>query len=80
MSEILFLAHRIPYPPDKGDKIRSYHLLSALAAKHTVHVGTFIDDSMDWEHVEALQRLCGGETCIRHCIHVRPVCGAAPDC
>ena len=32
MSEILFLSHRIPYPPDKGDKIRSYHLLKALAS------------------------------------------------
>jgi sugar transferase (PEP-CTERM/EpsH1 system associated) len=65
MSELLFLAHRIPYPPDKGDKIRSYHLLKALAAEHTVHVGTFVDDPADWVHVEALQRLCKGETCIR---------------
>ena len=31
MSEILFLAHRIPYPPNKGDKIRSWHLLKGLA-------------------------------------------------
>ena len=35
MSEILFLSHRIPYPPDKGDKIRSYHLLQgARGAAH----------------------------------------------
>lgn len=65
MSEILFLSHRIPYPPDKGDKIRSYHLLEALAADHTLHVGTFVDDPADWVHVEAVQRLCKGETCIR---------------
>ena len=65
MSELLFLAHRIPYPPDKGDKIRSYHLLKALAAEHTVHVGTFVDDPADWAHVEAVQRLCKGETCLR---------------
>jgi polysaccharide biosynthesis protein PslH len=64
MSEILFLSHRIPYPPDKGDKIRSYHLLRALAERHTVHLGTFIDDPADWQHVGALKRLCG-ETCIR---------------
>ncbi len=25
--EILFLAHRIPFPPDRGDKIRSWHVL-----------------------------------------------------
>lgn len=65
MSEILFLSHRIPYPPDKGDKIRSFHILRELAKRHTVHVGTFIDDPVDWQHVEALQKLCAGETCIR---------------
>lgn len=65
MSEILFLSHRIPYPPDKGDKIRSYHVLRALAARHTVHVGTFVDDDADREHEEAVRRLCGGEVCVR---------------
>ncbi len=30
MRDILFLVHRIPYPPDKGDKIRSWHFLSYL--------------------------------------------------
>jgi len=65
MSELLFLAHRIPYPPDKGDKIRSYHLLKALAAEHTVHLGTFVDDPADWAHVAAVERLCKGEVCIR---------------
>jgi sugar transferase (PEP-CTERM/EpsH1 system associated) len=65
MSEILFLSHRIPYPPDKGDKIRSYHLLRALAAEHTVHLGTFVDDAKDWDHVAAVRRLCGGEACVR---------------
>lgn len=64
MSEILFLAHRIPYPPDKGDKIRSYHLLRALAARHDVHLGTLVDDEADWIHVDALKRMCA-ECCIR---------------
>ena len=30
-GEILFLCHRIPFPPDRGDKIRSYHILKRLA-------------------------------------------------
>jgi sugar transferase (PEP-CTERM/EpsH1 system associated) len=64
MSEILFLAHRIPYPPDKGDKIRSYHLLRAFAERHTVHLATFIDDPADWQHIDAVMKLCA-ETCIR---------------
>ena len=36
MSELLFIAHRVPYPPNKGDKIRSYHALRHLAARHRV--------------------------------------------
>jgi sugar transferase (PEP-CTERM/EpsH1 system associated) len=62
MKELLFLAHRIPYPPDKGDKIRSFHLLQRLARRYTVHLGAFIDDPRDWIHVEHVKRMCG-EAC-----------------
>jgi sugar transferase (PEP-CTERM/EpsH1 system associated) len=41
MSGILFLAHRLPFPPDRGDKIRSHNVLRALAALAPVHVGCF---------------------------------------
>ena len=58
----MFLAHRIPYPPDKGDKIRSFHLLQHLARAYRVHLGAFIDDSRDWRHVEHVRKMCG-ETC-----------------
>ena len=47
MGDILFLAHRIPFPPDRGDKIRSHHLLKELARLAPVHVGTFADDAGD---------------------------------
>ncbi|MFN3594423.1 MAG: TIGR03087 family PEP-CTERM/XrtA system glycosyltransferase [Thiobacillaceae bacterium] len=56
--ELLFLAHRIPYPPDKGDKIRSYHLLRHLARRYRVHLGAFVDDPDDWRHAEAVESLC----------------------
>lgn len=46
-GEILFLCHRIPFPPDRGDKIRSYHLLKRLAEIAPVHVGCFADDDRD---------------------------------
>ncbi|MBT2186939.1 TIGR03087 family PEP-CTERM/XrtA system glycosyltransferase [Sphingobium nicotianae] len=46
-GEILFLSHRIPWPPDRGDKIRSHHELRALAALAPVHVGCFADDARD---------------------------------
>jgi hypothetical protein len=31
MANLLYLVHRLPYPPNKGDKVRSYHLLKHLA-------------------------------------------------
>ncbi|WP_301751102.1 TIGR03087 family PEP-CTERM/XrtA system glycosyltransferase [uncultured Erythrobacter sp.] len=43
MGEILFLAHRVPFPPDRGDRIRSHHLLKALARLAPVHVGCFVE-------------------------------------
>ncbi|MFC3441121.1 TIGR03087 family PEP-CTERM/XrtA system glycosyltransferase [Sphingobium rhizovicinum] len=46
-GDILFLCHRIPFPPDRGDKIRSYHLLKRLAEVAPVHVGCFADDGRD---------------------------------
>lgn len=43
MGEILFLAHRVPFPPDRGDRIRSHQLLKALARIAPVHVGCFAE-------------------------------------
>ncbi|CAN5117106.1 TIGR03087 family PEP-CTERM/XrtA system glycosyltransferase [soil metagenome] len=46
-GEILFLCHRVPFPPDRGDKIRSHNLLRRLAQIAPVHVGCFADDARD---------------------------------
>jgi len=58
MQDLLFLAHRIPYPPNKGDKIRSYHFLKHLTLKYNVHLGTFIDDPNDWQYTDKLDAIC----------------------
>ncbi|MGN6357065.1 MAG: TIGR03087 family PEP-CTERM/XrtA system glycosyltransferase [Novosphingobium sp.] len=53
MREILFLAHRIPFPPNRGDKIRSHNLLKRIAEIAPVHVATFAEDDADMaEEVE----------------------------
>ncbi|MCS6877565.1 MAG: TIGR03087 family PEP-CTERM/XrtA system glycosyltransferase [Geminicoccaceae bacterium] len=64
MAEILFLAHRLPFPPDKGDKIRSFHILRRLAAHHRIRLGTFVDDPDDRDRVRHLAPLCA-ELCVR---------------
>jgi sugar transferase (PEP-CTERM/EpsH1 system associated) len=47
VGETLFLAHRIPFPPDRGDKIRSCAMLRALAGRGPVHVATFGETDAD---------------------------------
>ena len=58
MANILYLVHRLPYPPNKGDKVRSYNLLKHLATQHRVYLGTFIDDPDDEPHIATLRALC----------------------
>jgi sugar transferase (PEP-CTERM/EpsH1 system associated) len=57
---ILFVAHRIPYPPDRGDKIRSWNILKALARLGTVHLACFADDEADAAHLEGLRAALEG--------------------
>ncbi len=42
-GDILFIAHRVPFPPDRGDKIRSWNILKALAKIAPVHVAALVD-------------------------------------
>jgi len=58
VEDLLLLIHRIPYPPNKGDKIRSYHLLKHLARDYRVHLATFVDDADDWQHVPTVEKMC----------------------
>ena len=46
---LLFLAHRVPFPPDRGDKIRSFHILQYLAQRTPVHLVAFADDDADFD-------------------------------
>lgn len=58
MANILFLTHRIPFPPDKGDKVRSYHLLLHLLKRHRIFLATFVDDGQDERYIEAVKDVC----------------------
>ncbi len=60
MANLLYLVHRLPYPPNKGDKVRSFHLLKHLAGRHRVFLGTFVDDPDDARHVDTVRGMCAG--------------------
>jgi len=63
MNSILYLVHRLPYPPNKGDKITSFNLLKYLSKRYKVYLGCFIDDSEDWQYSEHVESFCE-ESCI----------------
>jgi sugar transferase (PEP-CTERM/EpsH1 system associated) len=65
-GEILFLAHRLPFPPDRGDRIRSTHVLRALAQIAPVHVGCFVDSVADRAHVPELAAMAASS-----CVEMR---------
>ena len=58
MNHLLLLVHRIPFPPNKGDKVRSFNLLKYLAQHYHVHLGTFVDAQEDWQYVDKVKEYC----------------------
>jgi sugar transferase (PEP-CTERM/EpsH1 system associated) len=64
VDDLIFLTHRLPFPPDKGDKIRAGRILRHLAARFRVHLGTFIDDPADAPHVSMAENLCASLCCL----------------
>ena len=64
-GEILFLSHRIPWPPDRGDKIRSHHELRALAKLAPVHVACFADDERDESFAGEMASLTASQCVLR---------------
>src|SRR5262249_49743021 len=49
---------RIPFPPNKGEKIRAFYQLRAMAERHEVDVFTMVDQATDLEHQRPLADYC----------------------
>lgn len=64
--KILFIAHRIPYPPNKGDKIRSFNEIKYLSKMHSIYLYCFVDMKMDLQFQETLRQYC-------EVVHVVPI-------
>ena len=56
--EILLLTHRFPYPPDKGDRIRMFHILEWLSRRVRIHLGCLADEPFKPEDLKRLETLC----------------------
>ncbi|MGU3390961.1 glycosyltransferase [Sphingomonas sp. M1A8_2b] len=62
---LLFLAHRVPFPPDRGDKIRSFHILQYLAKRARLHLVAFADDEADLDSPAVFTDLLASCTIVR---------------
>jgi sugar transferase (PEP-CTERM/EpsH1 system associated) len=64
MGKVLFLSHRIPYPPDKGEKIRAWNILKYLAADHDIFLGCLADVAVSEQDLEFLKNFCADFFCV----------------
>lgn len=55
---VLYLTHRVPYPPDKGDRIRNWHVLRGLAERFRVSLGCLADEPVHESTRQALAEQC----------------------
>ena len=56
--KILFLCHRMPYPPKRGGKIRPFNMIRQLARSHEVTVATLARTAQEQADGEELRRYC----------------------
>jgi sugar transferase (PEP-CTERM/EpsH1 system associated) len=57
--KVLFLTHRLPYAPDRGDRIRAFHMLRSLAAHSAVELVSLVHDARERAEADGLARRLG---------------------
>jgi polysaccharide biosynthesis protein PslH len=62
---VLLLTHRLPYAPNRGDRIRAYHLLRVLARHYEVHLVSLVHDDDEAAHLGDLETMARSVTGIR---------------
>lgn len=55
---VLLLTQVLPYPPDSGPKVKTYHVLKYLAQNHQVTLVSFVRDTDKPEYIQHLETLC----------------------
>jgi polysaccharide biosynthesis protein PslH len=62
--KIFFLCQRVPFPPDRGDKITTYHELTHLNRHHEVHVFCLADGQEDLANVAGAREHAASVTAV----------------
>lgn len=53
--KILFFTHRLPYAPNRGDRVRAYHLLHELSGWAEVDLVSLVHDDDEASHIRDLR-------------------------
>lgn len=79
MKRLLFIAHRVPYPPDKGERVRAFHQLRVLAhsGRFRIVLAALADDARAIRAAEALKPWCQKLLLAPAGRAARLLCGAA---
>lgn len=56
--QILCLTSRLPYPPNRGDRVRAFNFIKHLAHEHEISLVSFIGDESEREHLASLRSYC----------------------
>ena len=62
---ILLVAPGPTYPPDSGDRIRMYNLITRLARRHCLHLICFVRSDAQRKAMEEMRTYCEQVTCLR---------------
>src|SRR5689334_5080501 len=61
--KILFVSHRLPFPPNRGGKIRSFNMISHLNQKHSVVVASLAHSNKELHEGAGLREHCDDVIC-----------------
>ena len=57
-KQLIFISHRMPWPLNKGEKIRGWNVIQHLRRDFDVHLGCVVDDPADMAHVDLMRGVC----------------------
>jgi sugar transferase (PEP-CTERM/EpsH1 system associated) len=58
--KVLLLTQVLPYPPDSGPKIKTFHVLRYLAERHEITLVSFVRSDDEQTKADALRQICAG--------------------
>lgn len=63
---VLYVTHRVPFPPDRGDRIRTWNVLKFLAARADVDLACLADEPVSQQQLAELTRVSARIAVVPH--------------